>query len=106
MLGCSAKRRLRRVDFPAPEGPDITIGRYFWLAVVVLAGVYSSLSELDLRVGAIVGELRVRWSVERYRGATVGADNKTCGFTRRKSIRCCCGFGGLCYSWELRRQNR
>lgn len=43
VLGCSAKRRLRRVDFPAPEGPDMTIGRYFWLAVVVSAGGCSSL---------------------------------------------------------------
>lgn len=25
--GCAAKRRLRMVDFPDPEGPDITIGR-------------------------------------------------------------------------------
>lgn len=27
LLGRSLKRRLRMVDFPEPEGPDITIGR-------------------------------------------------------------------------------
>lgn len=28
--GYSANSRLRRVDFPAPDGPEMTIGRYFW----------------------------------------------------------------------------
>lgn len=32
--GCAANRRLRMVDFPEPEGPDITIGRYVCVAVV------------------------------------------------------------------------
>ncbi len=32
MCGWSAKRRLRIVDFPEPEGPDITIGRWSWVA--------------------------------------------------------------------------
>ena len=29
VLGCSARRRVIIVDLPDPEGPDITIGRYF-----------------------------------------------------------------------------
>lgn len=33
MAGWAAKRRLRRVDLPAPEGPDITIGRFFGATV-------------------------------------------------------------------------
>ena len=32
--GCAAKRRLRIVDFPEPEGPDITIGRCVCVAIV------------------------------------------------------------------------
>lgn len=32
--GCAAKRRLRMVDFPEPEGPDITTGRWVCVAVV------------------------------------------------------------------------
>lgn len=28
--GNSAKSLFRRVDFPVPEGPDTTTGRYFW----------------------------------------------------------------------------
>ena len=31
--GWSANRRLRIVDFPEPDGPDITIGRWSWVAV-------------------------------------------------------------------------
>lgn len=32
--GCAAKSRLRMVDFPEPEGPDITIGRCVCVAAV------------------------------------------------------------------------
>lgn len=32
MSGWAAKRRLRSVDLPAPDGPDITIGRCFCVA--------------------------------------------------------------------------
>jgi len=31
-LGWSLKRRVRIVDFPLPEGPEITIGRWDWVA--------------------------------------------------------------------------
>ena len=34
MSGCVAKRRLRIVDLPEPEGPEMTIGR----VEVILAG--------------------------------------------------------------------
>ena len=27
LFGCFAKRRFNKVDFPEPEGPEITIGR-------------------------------------------------------------------------------
>lgn len=30
--GWSAKRRLSMVDLPEPEGPDMTIGRWSWVA--------------------------------------------------------------------------
>ena len=32
VLGWAAKSRLRIVDFPEPEGPEMTIGRCFWVA--------------------------------------------------------------------------
>ena len=35
VLGWAAKRRLRMVDFPEPEGPQITIGRCFCAARLV-----------------------------------------------------------------------
>ena len=38
VLGWSAKRRLRRVDLPAPEGPEITTGRCFCVAETLVNG--------------------------------------------------------------------
>ena len=32
VFGWSAKRRLRMVDLPEPEGPEITMGRWIWVA--------------------------------------------------------------------------
>ena len=34
--GCSWNSRFKIVDLPEPEGPDITIGRWSWVAVGVL----------------------------------------------------------------------
>jgi len=31
--GWSAKRRLRMVDLPEPEGPEITMGRRSWVSM-------------------------------------------------------------------------
>jgi hypothetical protein len=36
MSGCAAKRRVRMVDLPAPEGPDMTTGREAGIVVVVV----------------------------------------------------------------------
>ena len=82
------------MDLPAPEGPDITIGRYFWFTVVavsrdvVLIGL-----KLNLRVGAIVVERRVRQRVGRYTEATVGPRNKAGGLAGRRSMRWTGGTG-------------
>lgn len=53
--GCAANRRLRSVDFPAPEGPEITTGR------LVSGGALGQLVALTIEwvrdfrpVGAIV----------------------------------------------------
>jgi len=34
VCGCAANRRARMVDLPAPEGPDMTIGREGGMVVV------------------------------------------------------------------------
>lgn len=33
LSGKSANRRFRSVDLPVPDGPEITMGRYFWTAM-------------------------------------------------------------------------
>lgn len=58
MLGCAAKRRLRMVDFPEPEGPDITIGRCVRVAVVRI--ICEPASVLDY------------WKMEAGKGAVKG----------------------------------
>lgn len=45
--GWSAKRRLRIVDLPEPEGPEITIGRCSWVAV----GRMSTIDTMSKKIG-------------------------------------------------------
>ncbi len=55
MSGWSLKRRVRIVDLPEPEGPDITIGRRVWdagLSEGAIEGIFGGAREVP--VGAIV----------------------------------------------------
>ena len=58
VFGWSLKRRLRRVDLPAPEGPDMTTRGYFCAVLLYGKRFKWSLSEVGVgqavRVGAIV----------------------------------------------------
>lgn len=98
------------MDLPAPEGPDITIGRYFWFAVVCVSrGLVPIGVKGYLRVGAIVVEWGVRRSVEQDREATVGTKNRAGAFAGRRSMRGCCRVGGFVASERasgLRWQNK
>lgn len=54
--GWSLKRRVRIVDFPEPEGPDITIGRWVCIAGWSVLRISSPSTRMDGVVpeGAIV----------------------------------------------------
>ena len=52
--GWSLKRRVRIVDLPEPEGPDITIGRRVWVAGLLEGGIEGiSRGGREVPVGAI-----------------------------------------------------
>jgi hypothetical protein len=56
VLGWSLKRRVRIVDFPLPEGPEITIGRWDWVAAScrMVRNAIKWIVQAKVPVGAIV----------------------------------------------------
>lgn len=60
--GWSAKRRLRMVDLPEPEGPEMTMGRCFGLAGCGLSvpGSFREAGRMAGEVEVLVGAIAMR----------------------------------------------